>query len=83
MSTSEKHLHPQLSVNDILRHYPTAVRVLSAYHIDSCCRGNQSLATAASDLGLDPNRGVTDIVANEDADAELPARCSCGHVYDK
>jgi iron-sulfur cluster repair protein YtfE (RIC family) len=81
MSALSKTLDAQLSINDILRHHPAAVAVLSAYRIDSCCRGDQSLAIAAADLGLDPARIAEAIVASAGVDAELPVRCSCGHAY--
>ncbi|HEY4131998.1 MAG TPA: DUF542 domain-containing protein [Gemmatimonadaceae bacterium] len=76
-------LDTQLSVNDILRYYPAALPVLSSYRIDSCCRGNESLARAASDLGLDPARVAAEILAGGAVGNELPTRCSCGHLYDK
>jgi len=81
MSTLSKTLDARLSVNDILRHHPAAVSVLSAYRIACCCRGEQSPATAASELGLDPAHIVEAITGDAIADAELPGHCSCGHVY--
>jgi len=81
MSTLSKTLDAQLSINDILRHHPAAAAVLGAVRIDSCCRGDQSLAAAASDLGLDPAQIAEAIAAGADVDAELPVRCSCGRVY--
>lgn len=78
MSTSRGTLDTQLSINDILRHHPAAVSVLSAHGIDRCCRGNLSLADAASELGIDAARVAGEIVAGEGIEAEAAPRCSCG-----
>jgi hypothetical protein len=41
-----------LSVNEILRRYPAAARVLNAFGIDSCCGGAAPLEDAAREAGV-------------------------------
>lgn len=43
---------PELSVNEVLRYWPHAVRVLDALGIDTCCGGAKSLSVAAAGIGL-------------------------------
>ena len=42
----------RLSVNDVLRRQPGAVRVLNAFGIDTCCGGAASLDEAAREAGV-------------------------------
>ncbi|MGH9887143.1 MAG: DUF542 domain-containing protein [bacterium] len=46
-------IDPSLSVNDILRRYPSALALLTARGVDTCCDGGLTLSTAATDVGLD------------------------------
>jgi iron-sulfur cluster repair protein YtfE (RIC family) len=83
MSPSSKTIDPQRSINDILQDYPGAVTLLNSLHIDSCCRGHESLATAASALGLDATHIAENIVASEVVDGNQDATCSCGCSHAK
>jgi iron-sulfur cluster repair protein YtfE (RIC family) len=40
------------TVNEILLHYPDAVRALNAFGVDTCCGGANSLADAARESGV-------------------------------
>ena len=42
----------RLSVNEVLRRRPRAVRVLNAFGIDTCCGGAASLDEAAREVGV-------------------------------
>lgn len=68
---------PRRSINDILQEYPAAVATLSVRGIDSCCRGDESLAAAASALGLDAATLANEIIASAGG-APPPKPCSCG-----
>jgi iron-sulfur cluster repair protein YtfE (RIC family) len=67
------------SVNDILREYPGAVTLLSARGIDSCCRGNDSLADAAAGLGLDATALASEIASlvGVAVDSSTSRGCGC------
>ncbi|APD08642.1 hypothetical protein YIM73518_24450 [Thermus brockianus] len=41
-------------VNEILRRYPEAVRLLSGLGLDTCCGGAEPLEEAARQAGRDP-----------------------------
>ena len=41
-----------LSVNEILRRWPSAVAALNAYGLDTCCGGALSLADSAAEAGV-------------------------------
>jgi regulator of cell morphogenesis and NO signaling len=45
-------IDPTLSVNEILRRFPSAVGALNAFGIDTCCGGAAPLETAAADAGV-------------------------------
>ena len=53
---------PTISINELLRQYPAAVTPLAARGIDTCCRGNDSLQTAAASVGVDPSALHMEIV---------------------
>ena len=50
---TEQRLNPDLTINELLLQYPTAVTVLNAYGIDTCCGGDDSIAEAAACNGID------------------------------
>lgn len=58
-------IDPTLSVNDVLRRWPFAVRTLNQYAIDTCCGGALSLADAARDAGV----AVDELIAAISVDA--------------
>jgi iron-sulfur cluster repair protein YtfE (RIC family) len=50
---TEQRLNPDLTINELLLRYPTAVTVLNAHAIDTCCGGGSSIAEAAAGDGID------------------------------
>lgn len=50
---SEQRIDQDLTINEVLLKYPTAVTVLNAYGIDTCCGGGDSVAAAAASNGID------------------------------
>ena len=50
---SEQKIDQNLTINEVLLKYPSAVAVLNAYGIDTCCGGGNSLAEAAACDGID------------------------------
>jgi regulator of cell morphogenesis and NO signaling len=61
---------PALSVNELLRRHPEAVRVLATYGIDTCCGGAAALAEAAKAEGADVSAVLASIA---DATREVPS----------
>ncbi|MEO7996517.1 MAG: DUF542 domain-containing protein [Gemmatimonadaceae bacterium] len=72
-----KILDPTSSVNDALLRFPAAVTVLSARGIDTCCRGNESIATAAANSGISAEALINDIANAPASDALVKSSCSC------
>jgi hypothetical protein len=50
-----------LPVNDVVRRWPIALRILKAHGIDTCCRGALSLDVAARDVGVDVHTLISEI----------------------
>ena len=68
-------IDPSLSVNEVLRRWPSAVSVLNAFGIDTCCGGTLPLATAALHAGIPVGEVIAAIgVAATRRSAEAPAR---------
>ena len=42
-------IDPALPVNEIIRRWPTTMRVLNAFGIDTCCGGAEPLVRAAAE----------------------------------
>lgn len=76
MSLSET-LHPSLSINDVIRIVPAAVGPLHAHGIDACCRGNESLATAAAGAGVEPIVLIAEIAGANRAATGVCCGCGC------
>jgi iron-sulfur cluster repair protein YtfE (RIC family) len=72
-----------ITVNDLLQRFPDAVSALSAYGIDTCCRGNQTLALAAGFVGVDPDRLLAEITNGATAGPAKPCACGCHHSSEK
>lgn len=53
MSIVAREIDPTLSVNEIVRCYPTSLSVLTARSINTCCGGALPLSVAAADANLD------------------------------
>jgi iron-sulfur cluster repair protein YtfE (RIC family) len=70
-------LDATITVNDLLQRFPEAVGTLSAYGIDTCCRGNQSLARAAAFVGVDPDRLLAEVTSAKPAAPSKPCTCGC------
>lgn len=71
-------IDPSMSVNELLQHVPAALTALSARHIDTCCRGNDSLATAAASVGVDLETLCAEIAKASPSDVTNGASsCSC------
>lgn len=75
-------IRPDLTVSELVLRHPTALAVLSAAGIDTCCGGAETLGNAAECAGLTwdelakrlQNAGP----AGEAPDAPAP-HCGCGH----
>lgn len=50
---SEQQIDQDLTINEVLLRSPSAVSVLNAYGIDTCCGGEDSVASAAASNGID------------------------------
>ena len=50
---NEQRIDQDLTINEVLLKYPSAVSVLNAYGIDTCCGGGDSVAEAAACDGID------------------------------
>ena len=53
MTKTEYQLAPELTVNDMIRHYPSTVAVFQSVGIDTCCGGALPILTAAERHGVD------------------------------
>jgi iron-sulfur cluster repair protein YtfE (RIC family) len=51
--TTHQDIDATAIVNDVLRRYPTTVRVFNTFGIDACCGSGVSLAAAAARDGAD------------------------------
>ncbi len=53
---AEVSITPDMSLNDVIRKYPTTIGVFNRFNIDSCCGGARSLRDMAAqdkvDLGV-------------------------------
>jgi regulator of cell morphogenesis and NO signaling len=47
-------LNPGMSVNDVIREYPSTIEVFNKLGIDACCGGAASLDEAARRDGVEP-----------------------------
>jgi iron-sulfur cluster repair protein YtfE (RIC family) len=63
MPVLEPAIDPTLSVNELLKRYPAAVRVLNAFGVDTCCGGATALDVAAREAGLQVEDITTAIAA--------------------
>jgi iron-sulfur cluster repair protein YtfE (RIC family) len=73
---SSQPLDATITVNQLVQRFPDAVGALSALGIDTCCRGNQSLAMAAAAVGVDPDRLFAEVTS---AQTTIPLKsCGCG-----
>jgi regulator of cell morphogenesis and NO signaling len=55
------HTFPSLTVNEILLRYPSAVTVMNAHGIDSCCGGAITLEAVAREHELDLDAITADL----------------------
>lgn len=51
-------IDPSWTVNEVIAKYPETMPVLNAFGIDTCCGGDESLAAAANEAGLEADRLV-------------------------
>jgi len=51
---SEQPIDPNMTINEFIAKNPSAIGVLNAFGIDTCCGGADSLAEAAERHGIDP-----------------------------
>lgn len=61
-------IDPTLSVNEIIRQWPAAIRVLNACGVDTCCGGAAPLSEAADEAGVpvsELQRRIAEAVAEE------------------
>jgi len=66
------HINAQHSLGALAVNIPGATAIFRAYKLDFCCGGQQSLAQACADKGLDSAR-ILDALRALDHDPELPA----------
>ena len=45
---AEINITPDMSLNDVIRKYPTTIGVFNRFNIDSCCGGARSLRDMAA-----------------------------------
>jgi iron-sulfur cluster repair protein YtfE (RIC family) len=76
-------LDATITVNDLLLRFPDAVATLTAYGIDTCCRGNETLARAAAFVGADPTRLLADVTSGAPAGPAKAGACGCHHSSEK
>lgn len=50
---TEGMISPEMTVNEVIRLYPTTVAVFNAFGVDACCGGAASLEEAAERDGVD------------------------------
>ena len=55
-------INPDLSVNEIIRRYPTSLPVLNLFAIDTCCGGEEPLSLAAAAANVPVERILAAIV---------------------
>ena len=78
-------LDPALSINEIVHRFPAVLGPLGAYGIDTCCRGDESLANAAASIGIEPRKFAAAIMSVAASGAPLAepeesaCGCGCGH----
>ena len=72
-----------IPVNDLLLRFPDAVATLTAYGIDTCCRGNQTLARAAAFVGADPDRLLAEVTSGAAPGPAKPCTCGCHRSSEK
>jgi iron-sulfur cluster repair protein YtfE (RIC family) len=61
-----QNVDPSWTVNDVIAKCPETMPVLNAFGVDTCCGGDETLAAAALEAGLDTDRLVTalrDVIA--------------------
>ena len=46
-------IDPSLTINEIIRRYPTTIAVLNAFGVDTCCGGGEPLVAVARRDALD------------------------------
>lgn len=51
---ADSHLPEQLTVNELIRQFPAAVKVFNEFGIDACCGGAVPIRFAAERDGADP-----------------------------
>ena len=66
-----------ITVNDLLQRFPAAIETLSRYGIDTCCRGNLSIAEAAATAGIEADRLLAEVSAAKPTAASVKS-CGCG-----
>jgi len=50
---AEINITPDMSLNDVIRKYPTTIGVFNRFNIDSCCGGARSLRDMAAQDKVD------------------------------
>lgn len=50
---AEISITPDMSLNDVIRKYPTTIGVFNRFNIDSCCGGARSLRDMAAEDKVD------------------------------
>lgn len=55
---------PSWTIYDVLRHYPTTIRVFDDLGIDSCCGGMETIEAAARDAAMSPGNLITALEAS-------------------
>jgi iron-sulfur cluster repair protein YtfE (RIC family) len=61
MNPTTTKIEPDLSVNEIIRRYPRALRVLNSFGVDTCCGGEDTLSHAAATANVPLERVVNAI----------------------
>jgi iron-sulfur cluster repair protein YtfE (RIC family) len=68
MNAEATAISPEHTVNEVVQRYPSAITVLAAYGIDTCCGGKHPVAEAARRHQVDVQDLLEQLVAAAAAD---------------
>lgn len=63
MATSAVEINAEMTVDEVLRKYPTTQKVFTRYGVDTCCGGYRKIKEGAKVSGADVDRLVADLAA--------------------
>jgi len=51
----------KMSINQIIRRYPSTIGIFNKFNIDSCCGGSETLEKAVKNAGADIDKVIAEI----------------------